>query len=112
MVPMGRGSRTRTSGSPDEVTVAVRVRPGASRTKVGGHYHGRYGPSLVVAVTAPPVGGRATEAARQALAAELGVSAHQVSLRGGATSRDKLFAVSAPPADLLDRVRALRGGDA
>ena len=41
----------------------VRVRPGASRTAVGGRYDGPLGPALVVAVTAPAVDGRATEAA-------------------------------------------------
>jgi uncharacterized protein len=94
----------------DRVTVAVRVRPGASRTKVGGRYDGRWGPALVVAVHAPAVDGRATEAARQALAEALGVRPARLTLRAGATSRDKLFAVDAPPAGLAQRVRSLRDG--
>lgn len=90
-------------------TVAVRVRPGASRTRVGGQYPGPWGPALVVAVSAPAVDGRATEATRQALAVALGVRPAQLRLRAGATSRDKVFAVDRPPADLADRVRALLG---
>ena len=85
--------------------VAVRVKPGASRVAVGG----RHGDALVVAVQAPPVDGRATEAARRALADALGVRASTVTLRSGATSRDKVFEVANPPADLAERVARLRG---
>jgi uncharacterized protein YggU (UPF0235/DUF167 family) len=93
----------------DQVTVAVRVTPGASRTRVGGHRPGPHGPALVVAVTAPAVDGRATEAARRALAEALGVRRSAVTLRAGATSRDKLFVVAAGGVDVADRLRALRG---
>jgi uncharacterized protein YggU (UPF0235/DUF167 family) len=65
---------------------------------------------VVVAVNAPPVDGRATEATRLALAKALGVRPAAVELRGGAASRDKLFTVTDPPADLADRIRALRDG--
>lgn len=99
------------------VTIAVRVKPGASRTRVGGGYPGPYGPALVVAVSAPAVDGRATEAARRALADALGVRPAAVTLRRGATSRDKLFAVEPGPAGtatdrdaLTRRVAALRDG--
>lgn len=97
-----------------DVTVAVRVKPGASRSRVGGSYPGPYGPALVVAVSAPAVDGRATEAARRALADALGVRPAAVTLRRGAASRDKLFAVAVASATdstaLADRVAALRGG--
>lgn len=89
----------------EPVVVAVRVKPGASRTRVGGCHQGGHGPALVVAVTAPAVGGRATEAARRALAGALAVRPAAVALHRGATSRDKLFTV---PAELAARVRALR----
>src|SRR5918997_2182091 len=75
------------------VMVPVRVRPGAGRTAVGGRYDGPHGPALIVAVTAPAVDGKATEAIRRALAAALGVRPAAVLLKAGATSRDKIFTV-------------------
>jgi uncharacterized protein (TIGR00251 family) len=99
-----------TGAGDDAVTVAVRVKPGASRTKVGGRYDGPWGAALVVAVHAPAVDGRATEAARRALAEAFGVRPARVTLRSGATSRDKLFAVEQPPPGLAERVRELRDG--
>lgn len=93
-------------------TVPVRVKPGASRTAVGGRHDGPLGPALVIAVPAPPVQGRATEAARKALASALGVRPATVVLRSGATSRDKVFAIEDPPDDLDARVRTLRDGSA
>ena len=76
-------------------TCAVRVRPGAGRTRVGGRYDGPHGPALIVAVGAPAVDGKATEAVRRALAEALGVRPAAVALRVGATSRDKVFMVDA-----------------
>ena len=90
-------------------SVAVRVRPGAGRTQVGGRYEGPHGPALIVAVGAPAVDGKATEAARQALAAALGVKARDVVLKVGATSRDKVFTVAG---DVGERFAALRDGSA
>ena len=98
------------TGAASAATIAVRVKPGSSLAKVGGRHDGPYGPALVIAVHAPAVDGRATEAARSALAAALAVRPATVALRSGAASRDKLFSVARPPADLLDRVRALRDG--
>jgi uncharacterized protein YggU (UPF0235/DUF167 family) len=94
------------------LTIAVRVKPGSSRTRVGGTYAGPHGSALVVAVNAPAVDGRATEAARRALAEALGLHAAAVTLRTGAASRDKLFTVDQPPPDLAERVRHLRGSSA
>jgi uncharacterized protein YggU (UPF0235/DUF167 family) len=98
------------AGAVPAVTVAVRVKPGSARSRVGGRYDGPHGPAVVVAVNSPPVEGRATEAARVALAKALGVRPSTVSLRAGAASRDKLFSVVDPPADLPGRVQALRDG--
>ncbi|SCG46805.1 DUF167 domain-containing protein [Micromonospora coxensis] len=94
----------------ETLTVAVRVKPGASRARVGGRFDGPHGPALVVAVNAPPVDGRATEAARRALAAALGVRPAAVSLRAGTASRDKLFDVERATDEVADALRRLRDG--
>jgi len=84
--------------------VEIRVRPGASRARVGG----AYGDRLVVAVSARAVDGAATEAALAALADALGVRRRHVTLVTGATSRDKLVDVSdAAAPDLPARLAAL-----
>ena len=88
-------------------SVAVRVRPGAGRTRVGGRYDGPHGPALIIAVGAPAVDGKATEAVRRALADALGVRPGDVALRIGATSRDKVFTVAG---DVGERLAALRDG--
>lgn len=91
--------------------LAIRVKPGASRTAVGGHYAaGRYaagqhpsaqhlpaqhaagerGQALVVSVSARAVDGKATEAALRAIAEAFGVRRRDVRLVAGAASRDKI----------------------
>jgi uncharacterized protein YggU (UPF0235/DUF167 family) len=91
------------------LSVAVRVRPGAGRNRVGGRYDGPHGPALIVAVAAPAVDGKATEAVRRVLAEALGLRRGEVALRLGATSRDKVFTV--PGGDeILARVATLRDG--
>ncbi|WP_117208288.1 DUF167 domain-containing protein [Allorhizocola rhizosphaerae] len=95
----------------DEVVIAVRVKPGASRTRVGGRHDGPHGSAVVLAVQERAVDGRATEAARRALAEALGVSKADVSLRSGAAARDKLFTVHHPPSDVDERVGRLMRDD-
>ena len=90
--------------------MAVRVKPGASRDRVGGRFDGQHGPALVIAVHDPAVDGRATEAARRALAGALGVRPAVVSLRAGAASRDKLFLIDRPGPELPEVLRRLRDG--
>jgi hypothetical protein len=89
------------------VRIAVRVKPGAARTGVGGSY-GDAG-ALVVAVTERAVDGKATAAALRAVAAALGVPRSAVTLLTGAASRDKVLLVRDPPADCAQRLEALRG---
>ncbi|MEU6075167.1 DUF167 domain-containing protein [Micromonospora sp. NPDC047074] len=96
----------------DSLTVAVRVKPGSARARVGGRFDGPHGPALVIAVNAPAVDGRATEAARRALAAALGVRPAVVSLRAGAASRDKLFVVDGRAPELTEALHRLRDGTA
>lgn len=68
--------------------VQIRVKPGASRTRVGG----RYGDdTLVVAVQQPAVDGRATAAALAAVAKAVGVPTRAVVLVSGTTNRTKLI---------------------
>lgn len=91
-------------------TIAIRVKPGASRTAVGGSHPGPYGLAVIVAVGARPVEGQATEAALKALAGAIGVRPSALRLRSGAASRDKLVELADPPADLPDRVAELLAG--
>jgi uncharacterized protein len=66
---------------------------------------GRYGDAtLVVAVQAPAVDGRATEAALKALAKSLGIATRDVTLVSGATSRTKLVEVSGDHAERLQQL--------
>jgi uncharacterized protein YggU (UPF0235/DUF167 family) len=88
------------------VRVPVRVKPGASRTRVGG----THGDRLVVAVSARAVDGAATEAALRAVADAFGVRPRHVRLVTGATSRDKVVDVEGDDEDLAGRLRALLGG--
>lgn len=88
-----------------QARVAIRVRPGASRTKVGGAYADR----LVVAVSARAVEGAATEAALAAMATAFGLRRRQVRLVSGATSRDKVVALDLDTAAAARRVAELRG---
>ncbi|MCC2319022.1 DUF167 domain-containing protein [Cellulomonas chengniuliangii] len=89
--------------------VAIRVKPGASRTRVGG----LHGDRLVVAVQSRAVEGAATEAALAAVAEACGVRRRAVSLVTGATSRDKVVEVDVPAGDepaLQALVEGLRTG--
>ncbi|WP_040160623.1 DUF167 domain-containing protein [Mobilicoccus massiliensis] len=89
--------------------IDIRVRPGASRTKVGG----RYGEdTLVVAVTARPVDGSATQAAIDAVAAALGLRRRDVTLVTGATARSKVLELDVSPEShraVTERLEALKG---
>jgi uncharacterized protein YggU (UPF0235/DUF167 family) len=89
------------------VRILVRVRPGASRTKVGGRYDGPSGPALVVAVAARAVEGNATKAVLQAVANAFGVRRSAVTLVRGATSRDKLLEVAGDGAETAAKLKQL-----
>ena len=94
---------------PEPYRFAVRVRPGASSTKVGGRFGDPADPAspLVVAVSARAVDGAATDAVLRAVAAALVVRPRQVTLVRGRTSRDKLLEILDPPSDLGARLAAL-----
>jgi uncharacterized protein len=86
---------------------AVRVKPGAPRTVVGGRWDGRFGPALIVAVTARAVDGHANDAVCTALANALGIPRGRVDIGTGTRSRDKLVTVGSPSADLAARITEL-----
>lgn len=91
----------------DEVRITVRVKPGASRARVGGAYGTG---ELTVAVNAPPVDGAANEAVLQAVADALGLRPRQVRLISGHTARRKVLALDVPhgtESAILDKVDAL-----
>ena len=74
-------------------TFAVRVTPNARRAGL------QLADGVIrISVTAPPEDGRATEAARDALADALGVAKTRLRLLRGATSRDKVFGLDQPVA--------------
>jgi uncharacterized protein len=89
--------------------ILLRVRPGASRTAVGGRYDGPSGPALVVAVAARAVEGQATKAVLTAVAAAFGVRRSGVTLVRGATSRDKVVEVEGEESDIRPRLKQLLG---
>jgi uncharacterized protein YggU (UPF0235/DUF167 family) len=66
---------------------------------------------LLVAVSARAVDGRANEAVLRVLAAALGIRRQSMTLRLGATARDKVIMVDPAPEDLAARVSTLMGDD-
>lgn len=74
------------------VTIAVRVHARGSRREIQGVRDGR----LCVRTTAPPVGGKANKDVARQLAREFGVPPSCVSLKSGATGRNKIFSISSP----------------
>jgi uncharacterized protein len=101
------------------VRLAIRVKPGSARASVGGRHRAgdghraeripEYGDSLVVAVTARAVDGKANQAALRAVAAAFGVKRADVTLVTGATSRDKVVEVDGDPGALAARRDILLG---
>jgi uncharacterized protein YggU (UPF0235/DUF167 family) len=89
--------------------VLLRVKPGASRTAVGGRYEGVGGVALVVAVGARAVEGQATKAVLVAVAESFGVRRSAVTLVNGATSRDKVVEVDGEDSKVRERLEQLLG---
>ena len=70
---------------------AIRVKPGSSRTKVGGCYQPTGAePALVVAVNAPAQDGKANKAVIQSLAKALKVKKSEIEIVSGHTGRTKI----------------------
>ena len=85
--------------SPEGVVLRVHVQPGAGRSAVVG----RHGDALKVRVAAPPVEGRANEAARARVAEALGVPEADVELTSGQSSRTKRFRLKGLDAEEADK---------
>jgi uncharacterized protein (TIGR00251 family) len=76
--------------TPDGCTLTVRVHPGARRNGVTGVH----GDAVKIALTTPPVDGRANEALIAYLADALRLPKANVALVTGATSRSKLLRIT------------------
>lgn len=89
--------------------VSVRVKPGASRARVGGAYGEPA--ALVVAVNAPPVDGRANVAVVKALADAFGVRPADVTVVAGHQGRTKVIEIDADDAVVAARLTELLAAD-
>jgi uncharacterized protein (TIGR00251 family) len=76
--------------TPDGCTLAVRVHPGARRNAVTG----LHADALKIALTTPPVDGRANDALIAFLADALHLPKSSIALITGATSRSKLLRIT------------------
>ncbi|MFN3285989.1 MAG: DUF167 domain-containing protein [bacterium] len=86
------------------VLLRVRVQPASRREGI----RGVRGDAVLVAVHAPPEGGRANEATRRVLASVLGVPPSAVQLVRGRASRQKEFRVRGlRPEDVRARLQKL-----
>ncbi|MDD2857221.1 MAG: DUF167 domain-containing protein [Candidatus Nanopelagicales bacterium] len=90
----------------EALRITVRVKPGASRARVGGAYGEPA--ALIVAVHAQPVDGQANTAVIAALASALDVRKADLSVVSGHTARTKVVEIScADAADVQARIDAL-----
>jgi len=95
--------------------VSVRVKPGASRTRVGGQYGEESGDQaalLIVRVAPQAVDGAATEAVLKAVAKAFGLRRADVSLASahlGRTSRTKVLELRGEEQGLAARLAELLG---
>lgn len=89
------------SADGDGVLLAIRVTPRAARARIAGERAQR----LLVHVSAPPLDGRANDAACRLLAKALGIAPGLVTLVSGERSRDKLVRVQGrSPAEVAQRL--------
>jgi uncharacterized protein (TIGR00251 family) len=90
--------------TPAGATFAVRVQPRARRNAITGVV----GEALKLALTAPPVEGKANQACIEVLAEFLNVPRGSVTIVGGQTSRNKVIRVAGrTAAEIEARLRAL-----
>ena len=85
----------------------IRVRPNASRNKVGGTAGDP--PRLVVAVQAPAVDGKANAAVTKELALAFNLRARDFTIVHGELARDKRLIVTGDVIELAKRLEVLSG---
>jgi uncharacterized protein len=83
--------------------ITIRVQPRARHEEIAGERDG----ALIVQVTAPPVEGRANDAARKLLAKRLGIAPGRVSIVRGATARDKLVEIEGMEPEAVRRALSI-----
>ena len=92
---------------PSDFLLEIRVRPNASRNKVGGI--AGEPPRLVVAVQAPAVDGKANAAVIKELALAFNLRARDFTIVHGELARDKRLIVTGDEKDLSMRLSELSG---
>ena len=90
----------------EQLLIEIRVRPNASRNKVGGTAGDP--PRLVVAVQAPAVDGKANQAVVKELAHAFDIRARDFTIVFGELGRDKRLLVSGDLAALTKRYEELQ----
>jgi len=91
----------------DQFLLEIRVRPNASRNKVGGTVGDPQ--RLVVAVQAPAVDGKANQAVIKELASALGLRARDFTIVYGELGRDKRILISGDIAAIAMKCEELKG---
>ncbi|MBW7902069.1 MAG: DUF167 domain-containing protein [Rhodocyclaceae bacterium] len=87
-------------GADGRATLTLHVQPGAKKTEVAGVH----GDALKLRLAAPPVDGKANAALLAFLGERLDLPKAALTLKSGQTSRRKVVEVTAPPADLVQRL--------
>jgi len=95
-------SRLPLSIAQDGVRLAVRLTPRSRAERIDGVVDG----VLKVAVTAPPAENQANEALLRLLAREWRLPRRDLSIAGGAKSRNKLVRIAGDPPELMRRISA------
>lgn len=80
------------------ITFAVKVQPRARKNAITGSI----GDALKIALTAPPVEGRANQAIIDFLADFFDIPRSSVTIAGGATSRLKIIRIAGPSKQVLE----------
>ena len=91
------------------LVIQIRVRPNASRNKVGGTVGDP--PRLVVAVQAPAVDGKANAAVIKELAAAFGLRARDFTIVHGELSRDKRLIIAGASEEISAKYAQLLEGN-